>query len=149
MLGPNVLVAYDAISKAQKAGQQIGAGDYAQLLFLASPELKAKGENNPFIGAIAEQFAQSQTSAADVLKATTNGDITLRISQIMVANEAAKNASDTKTEVTTPEASISHAQRLNGKKEHPVLSRAEKPVVGAFSKNIVDAAAEMSPVAAR
>lgn len=139
LLGPNVLGAYDAISKAQKAGQKISAEDYAQMLYIASPELKAKGENNPFLLAVAKQFEQEQASAATVLNAVTNGDVTLRISKLMVENDTKMKAAAIEETPAQPE--MSHVEKL----EKPA---AAKPVHGHFTQQLAASqpAAETAPV---
>jgi hypothetical protein len=151
----NYLAAYDHASKAQAAGQKTGQEDYAQLLHFADPDLKNKSLENSFLVEVSKQFADAQTSVADVLKATANGDVTLRLSKLRVDNDAASEASAAavETHVQADVPAISQVDRLGEKKQHPRMQGAmeEKAIHGAFTQKEVSRAnsPDISPVATR
>jgi hypothetical protein len=125
VLGDSIIPAYKALTLAHQAGQTISAEEYAQLLLLASPELKARGEHSSFLMEIAKQYADAKASPADILKAASNGEIMARISRLIVANEP---KAAVVTETATPE--HSHTKRLSeGAKD-------QRPVLGKFTEKV-------------
>jgi hypothetical protein len=113
MMGESVLDHYQLLKTAYQRGG-ISVADYASFLAEASSELKARGADNPFTQAIAQQYAQEKASPAQIMKEIANGGLMKRISLLVVAQEPAK----TETPAVT-----SHVKKASGVRE-------EKPVIG-------------------
>ncbi len=114
--GESILPYYKSISDAHKSGQPLPVETYAAFIGIASNDLKAKGgAENAFTQEIAKQYAAEKTSPAQILKEIDNGQIMVRVHQLIAANEAAKAA--------PAPATVSHVGKLKG-------AHAQQPVVG-------------------
>ncbi len=133
LVGEGALPTYSEMDKAFKAGQQLPADAYAKLIGVASKELAARGENNPFMMALAEQYAGENASPALVMREIENGAVMRRVQAIIAANEAAKIAQPEQPELAAQAQQKSHVAALEKpQNQRPLgnLAQKERDILG-------------------
>lgn len=127
IMGDTPLPIYEAMSKAHKAGQEVPAEVYAELLGAASKDLKARGgASSPFTQELAKQYAAEKASPALVMKEIHNGKMMERVNAITaVAAQQVQEVHQDKGHT-----SMVDTVQGNAKKNRPVIGEHTGRVAG-------------------